>query len=43
MALLATAAEGRAAAAAVNAIDRYLLPAGPTAANLQQWHAVVNR
>ena len=33
----------RRAAAAPAAIDRYLLPAGPTAANPSQLHAAVDR
>jgi len=42
--LLAFAPERRAAAApATAAIDRYLLPAGPTAANPPQRHAAVER
>jgi len=41
VALLAFAAERRAAAAAV--IDRYLLPAGRTAANPLQRHAAIDR
>ena len=42
--LLAFAPERRAAVApAAAAIDRYLLPAGPTAANPPQRHAAVER